>query len=75
MTIKVACVGLAVNPLVPTDNIRGFVIDKRKNRTFIGVPFQGALPFDHITEALNQQVPELSSQVIGNFTFVADMHM
>ena len=72
MTIPVACVGIAVSA-ANLDNLNGFISVQRKEKTMIGVPFTGALPFDIIKDTLIQKDVITADNVIGNYTFMGQL--
>lgn len=69
--MTVNCVGVAVS--VKIDPIVGLVTRKMKNKTFVGVPFQGAFPFDVIKNILIDKGLVEDSNILGNFMFLNEV--
>jgi hypothetical protein len=70
--MNMQCVGIAVKE-VNLGTITGLITTERNNKTLIGVPFQGALPFEIIKDHLISKGIVSADNVIGNFMFYSEM--
>jgi hypothetical protein len=64
------CIGICVTKEI--EPVKGLVTEKRKGKTFVGVPYQGAFPLETIKEVLIEKgVP---AESIGRtYMFMADI--